>query len=152
VERAPPPAAFDVDLDVARVERTLLSVAVDVDFDLDYGYDPDDSGRSAQNAPPNFSREAAAECSPRRKPWVSRREMNRVPPGTTETVRNGVLADLNAHCDKRSLLENRKSSPAHPKRIVTIRLDADLLRWFRQHPGYQTRINAILRAYTQAQA
>jgi uncharacterized protein (DUF4415 family) len=39
----------------------------------------------------------------------------------------------------------------HPKEIVTIRLDADLLRWFRQHPGYQTRINAILRAYMKAQ-
>jgi uncharacterized protein (DUF4415 family) len=23
--------------------------------------------------------------------------------------------------------------------------------WFRQHPGYQTRINAILRAYMNAQ-
>jgi hypothetical protein len=26
----------------------------------------------------------------------------------------------------------------------------DLLRWFRQRRGYQTRINAILRAYMQA--
>jgi len=32
-----------------------------------------------------------------------------------------------------------------------MRLDADLLRWFRQNPGYQTRINAILRAYMLAQ-
>ena len=30
-------------------------------------------------------------------------------------------------------------------------LDADLLRWFRQHPGYQTPINAILRAYMNPQ-
>jgi uncharacterized protein (DUF4415 family) len=37
-----------------------------------------------------------------------------------------------------------------PKEIVTMRLDADLLRWFRQQRGYQTRINAILRAYMQA--
>jgi uncharacterized protein (DUF4415 family) len=29
-------------------------------------------------------------------------------------------------------------------------LDADLLHWFRRQPGYQTRINAILRAYMQA--
>jgi uncharacterized protein (DUF4415 family) len=34
-----------------------------------------------------------------------------------------------------------------PKEIVTMRLDADLLRWFRRERGYQTRINAILRAY-----
>jgi len=31
-----------------------------------------------------------------------------------------------------------------------MRLDADLLRWFRQQRGYQTRINAILRAHMQA--
>ena len=38
-----------------------------------------------------------------------------------------------------------------PKEIVTMRLDADLLRWFRRERGYQTRINAILRAYMEAQ-
>jgi len=37
-----------------------------------------------------------------------------------------------------------------PKETVTIRLDADLLAWFRTERGYQTRINAILRAYMHA--
>jgi uncharacterized protein (DUF4415 family) len=32
------------------------------------------------------------------------------------------------------------------KMVVTMRLDADLLEWFRRQRGYQTRINAILRA------
>jgi len=36
------------------------------------------------------------------------------------------------------------------KKTVTIRLDADLLDWFRRHRGYQTRINAVLRAYMAA--
>ncbi len=31
-----------------------------------------------------------------------------------------------------------------------MRLDADLLDWFRTSRGYQTRINAILRAYMDA--
>jgi len=38
----------------------------------------------------------------------------------------------------------------HPrqKERVTMRLDADMLRWFRQQGrGYQTRINAVLRGY-----
>ncbi len=39
-----------------------------------------------------------------------------------------------------------------PKKTVTMRLDADLLDWFRGNRGYQTRINAILRAYMNAQA
>ena len=33
---------------------------------------------------------------------------------------------------------------------MTIRLDADLLRWFRRERGYQTHINATLRTYMQA--
>ncbi len=37
------------------------------------------------------------------------------------------------------------------KKTVTMRLDADLLEWFRTRRGYQTRINAILRAYMNSQ-
>ena len=36
------------------------------------------------------------------------------------------------------------------KKTVTMRLDADLLDWFRSNAGYQTRINAVLRAYMNA--
>jgi uncharacterized protein (DUF4415 family) len=40
-----------------------------------------------------------------------------------------------------------------PKQGVHIRLDADVLRWFKaQGPGYQTRINAVLRAFMAARA
>lgn len=38
------------------------------------------------------------------------------------------------------------------KESVTIRLDRDLLDWFRrQGRGYQTKINAVLRAFKEAQ-
>ncbi len=38
------------------------------------------------------------------------------------------------------------------KAAVTIRLDADVLDWFRsQGKGYQTRINTVLRRYVNAQ-
>ena len=38
-----------------------------------------------------------------------------------------------------------------PKKAVSLRLDSDLLDWFKkQGKGYQTRINAILRVYMQA--
>ena len=38
------------------------------------------------------------------------------------------------------------------KQAVTIRLDADVLAWFKdQGAGYQTRINQLLRQYMQAQ-
>ncbi len=35
-----------------------------------------------------------------------------------------------------------------PKQAVSLRLDQDVLEWFREHgPRYQTRINAVLRTY-----
>jgi len=37
------------------------------------------------------------------------------------------------------------------KKAVSLRLDADVLDWFKhQGRGYQTRINAVLRLYMQA--
>lgn len=45
----------------------------------------------------------------------------------------------------------RGLKPALPKQQVTLRLDADVLDWFkRQGKGFQTRINALLRAYMDA--
>jgi uncharacterized protein (DUF4415 family) len=41
--------------------------------------------------------------------------------------------------------------PVPPKRQVTLRIDSDVLQWFKgQGKGYQTRINALLRAYMKA--
>lgn len=38
------------------------------------------------------------------------------------------------------------------KQIVTIRLDVDMLEWFKAAgPGYQTRINQVLREHMDAQ-
>jgi uncharacterized protein (DUF4415 family) len=42
--------------------------------------------------------------------------------------------------------------PEPTKEQVTLRIDSDVLAWFRaQGRGYQTRINALLRAYMEAQ-
>ena len=39
------------------------------------------------------------------------------------------------------------------KRLITLRLDADVLAFFRQHGRrYQTQMNAVLRAYMEAQS
>ena len=38
-----------------------------------------------------------------------------------------------------------------PKSTVTMRLDPDILKWFKEKgKGYQTRINAVLRMYIEA--
>jgi uncharacterized protein (DUF4415 family) len=43
--------------------------------------------------------------------------------------------------------------PVPPKAAISLRVDVDVLEWFKaQGPGYQTRINAILRAYKEEAA
>jgi uncharacterized protein (DUF4415 family) len=39
-----------------------------------------------------------------------------------------------------------------PKKAITIRLDQDVVDWYKSEgKGYQTRINAVLRLYMEAQ-
>lgn len=46
----------------------------------------------------------------------------------------------------------RANSNQQLKQIVTIRLDVDMLNWFKSAgPGYQTRMNQILRDHMDAQ-
>lgn len=41
--------------------------------------------------------------------------------------------------------------PEGPKKQLTVRLDADMVEWFKkQGRGYQTRMNAVLRSYYEA--
>ena len=41
--------------------------------------------------------------------------------------------------------------PIPPKASVSLRIDADVLKWFKSYgAGYQTRINAVLRAFSEA--
>lgn len=62
----------------------------------------------------------------------------------------GIAADPDANATDEDFWKSARVVMPTPKEIVTMRLDADLLRWFRQQRGYRTRINAILCAYMQA--
>jgi len=45
----------------------------------------------------------------------------------------------------------RGLAPAPAKTSIALRVDADVLAWFKaQGPGYQTRMNAVLRAFKEA--
>ena len=83
----------------------------------------------------------------------SRTDWDRLKKQTDKQIRNAVAADPDAApvvtadwFRKASLLEPQ------PKKAVSIRLDEDVLEWFkRRGSGYQTRINAVLRAYVEPQ-
>ena len=47
---------------------------------------------------------------------------------------------------------NLKVAWPQPKQAISLRIDQDVLAWFRNGgPGYQTRMNAVLRAFVDAQ-
>jgi len=51
----------------------------------------------------------------------------------------------------RDFFRNAKLRLPKGKKMVSLRLDSDVLDWFRrQGKGYQTKINAVLRAYVEA--
>ena len=56
------------------------------------------------------------------------------------------------HSDSSTTTTLRQSSAVPVKQIVTLRLDVDMLNWFKSAgPGYQTRINQILRQHMDDQ-
>jgi uncharacterized protein (DUF4415 family) len=70
---------------------------------------------------------------------------------TAEQVRRGIEADPDARPTDEDFWKDAQIVMPQPKETMTIRLDADVLEWFRrQGRGYQTRINAVLRSYMRA--
>ena len=69
---------------------------------------------------------------------------------TDEDVQRGIDADPDARNTDADFWRNARLVPPLRKTPVTLRLDADLLAWFRRKTGYQTEINAVLRTYMRA--
>src|ERR1700690_3540138 len=77
----------------------------------------------------------------------NRTDWTRLRTASDAEVRSGIEADPDAHATDEAFWRTAKVVWPTPKQVVTMRLDADLLEWRRQERGYQTRVNAILRAY-----
>jgi uncharacterized protein (DUF4415 family) len=77
-------------------------------------------------------------------------DWSRLRRASASSIRRGIEADPDVHATDAEFWKRASVVLPAPKEIVTMRLDADLLRWFRKERGYQTRINAILRAYMKA--
>ena len=67
-----------------------------------------------------------------------------------------IEADVRADPDAPPLVdtawfEGATLAVPEAKRAISLRIDTDVLGWFRsQGPGYQSRINAVLRQYAEA--
>jgi len=90
------------------------------------------------------------------KAWKAKRgtktDWNRLRRVSDAEIRKGIESDPDARATDQEFWKQAKLVWPSRKAVVTMRLDRDLLQWFRQQRGYQTRINAILRAYMNAHA
>jgi uncharacterized protein (DUF4415 family) len=77
-------------------------------------------------------------------------DWNRVRRLSDAEIRAGIETDPDIHATDDEFWKKATVVLPRAKQVVTMRLDADLLEWFRRQKGYQTRINAILRAYMNA--
>ena len=69
-------------------------------------------------------------------------EYDEVPELTDELFERGDLYDGG------KLIRRGRPKSDDPKQLITLRLDAAVLRWFQQSgPGYQSRIGAALKSY-----
>ena len=81
--------------------------------------------------------------------------MKRATPKVRKTINAEVSRDANAPEWTPEMFARavaRKGLKAVPKKVLlSLRIDADVIEWFRkQGPGYQSRMNALLRAYMEA--
>jgi len=70
---------------------------------------------------------------------------------TDAEIEQAVADDPDSFIPDATWMKNARVVLPQTKEIVTLRLDPDVLAWFRQDGrGYQTRINAVLRAFVEA--
>ena len=90
-----------------------------------------------------------------KKPAISRKsrtDWKRVDALTDKQIDFSDIPEVTPEMFARAVVR-RGLKPVPRKEQLTIRIDSDVLEWYRrQGPGYQTRINALLRAYMQERA
>jgi uncharacterized protein (DUF4415 family) len=70
---------------------------------------------------------------------------------TDAQIRADVASDPDTFIPTPEMWKNARVVVPERKKPVLLRLDADVLDWFRRSGrGYQTRINAVLRSYVEA--
>jgi uncharacterized protein (DUF4415 family) len=95
------------------------------------------------------SRSGKPQTAKRKSPSMkSRTDWTRLKSGKPEASDDHPEADIK-HIVRGVVRRGLK--PVPPKTSISLRVDQDVLEWFKaQGPGYQTRINTVLRAFRDA--
>ena len=90
--------------------------------------------------------------SPNNLPEDSQTDWERVKNMTESEIEAASASDADAQPTDEVFWTNAEIVMPQPKRAISLRVDSDVLEWFKSHgSGYQTRMNAVLRAYMEAQ-
>jgi uncharacterized protein (DUF4415 family) len=88
-----------------------------------------------------------------RRRTLKRSDWPRVDAQTDNDIRRAIRADPDAAPEvDAAWFKSARIVMPKPKQAVSLRLDREVMEWFKsQGKGYQTRINAVLRAYVNSQ-
>ena len=97
-----------------------------------------------------IKRFSAAELEKRRERGKSRTDLARVRAKTEEELERDIASDPDWKDVPRDLNKEAEAVMPVAKKLLSLRLDADIIDWFKKRgPGYQMRMNAVLRAFIQ---
>ena len=85
--------------------------------------------------------QATSKPEPKTEPKTDWRRLRSM---TDEEVHAAIIDDPDAKPTDKAFWKEARVVMPRRKETVTMRLDADLLEWFRSERGYQTRINDVL--------
>ena len=98
-------------------------------------------------------RHSAAELKKKRDRGESRTDWRRLDRQDDAALERAIASDPDWRDVPKDWFKDAEAVVGPPKRLISLRLDADVVDWFRARgPRYQTRINAVLRAYMKAKS
>lgn len=96
----------------------------------------------------NIKRFSAAELKKLRAQGDDRTDLNRVRAMSEAELERAIASDPDWNEVPANWYESAQAIVPTQKRLISVRLDSDVIDWFKaQGPGYQSRINAVLRVF-----
>ena len=100
----------------------------------------------------NILRCTASQLEEMRARGESRTDIARVLAKTEEELEQDIASNPDWANMPADWPERATAIMPGPKQLLSLRLDADVVQWFRdQGPGYQTRMNAVLKTFVMQQ-
>src|ERR1700682_6317842 len=101
----------------------------------------------------DIRRFSETELEERRARGESRTDLARVRAKMAEELERDIASDADFSGVPEDWYKRAEAMMPTPKKLLSLRIDSDVVDWFKQQgPGYQTRINAVLRAFVQQAA